>query len=823
MIKVSVIIPVHNTDKYLKECLDSIINQTLKEIEIICIKDKTIKSPKILEDYAIKDNRIHIYSQENIEDYFNRSFCLDFANGEYIYFMDSNDILKPNALKISYNISIEKSLDLLLFKVSNYNENTKEYITNNSYEMSKLLNRVKGNVFSFEDIKDLIFSINNSSINKFYNKGFINNLEINYMEDKLFFLETIHNANKIYFYNEYLYIQRIPNSFKQEDIFKFYDSEEEILIKYGSINILNKEFFNIKIKDIYQRFIEIDDDSKVVFFNKMKNEFLKIKNNKYYNYSDLNKRNKIIFDTVINSDSYEYCILAIRLYDKKVKHEQLSKNNEKLKREIDNYKKLNNEILSSNSWKITRPLRDFNNNIKSFSLKNMILNKSDSYNYYKQSFEKQNIEIKKLKNSNQKLNKELNNNKNIIKNKDTLLNNKNKEIDNLNTELSKKEKEHNILKKILDSKSNNLIHINKNIKDVRIAYVLQGFPTLSETFVRNELRWLKDKGYNVRVFTCKKPQKPVDLDFDLEVIHFDKTNDLKGNLLNLLLEYNIDLVHSHFVSYTFTNIIVPVCEKLHIPYTVFAHAVDIFEYKNDKNNHISEISQSKFCKAVFTLSNYHKNYLIERKVPEDKIVITKQATDYEISEIHDDNKRNNIKNIVSISRFVEKKGIDTLIEAANLLKDKDYVFTIYGYGSLKEDLKKQINDLGLDNISIKGYLNSPEEVHEVFKKSDLLVSPCRIAKNGDRDGIPTIIFEAMAYDLPVLTTNVSAIPEVIKDHHNGFIISPDNPKLLAEKIEEISSLSYEELLNIRKIAQKEVTNISSVDKTMNTLLSVWSK
>ena len=81
----------------------------------------------------------------------------------------------------------------------------------------------------------------------------------------------------------------------------------------------------------------------------------------------------------------------------------------------------------------------------------------------------------------------------------------------------------------------------------------------------------------------------------------------------------------------------------------------------------------------------------------------------------------------------------------------------------------------------------------------------------------------MAYGLPVLTTNVSAIPEVIKDHHNGFIISPDNPKLLAEKIEEISSLSYEELLNIRKTAQKEITDISSVDKTMNTLLSVWSK
>lgn len=819
MIKVSIIIPVHNTDKYLKECLDSIINQTLKEIEIICIKDKSTKFLGISEEY-IEDNNIKIYSKEDIDDNLARNYGLNLAKGEYIYFMDSNDILKPDALKTCYDICKYKSLDFIIFKAINYNNKNKEYITNDSYEAAELLNRVKNKVFSFNDIKDLNFSINASPANKFYNRSFIDRLGIKSIDDNVFFLESIHNANRIYIYNDCLYIHRIPNSSKNQDIIRISDLENKVT--NSSTYIPNKESLNNKINDTYQRFIEIDEESKPSFFSKMKNNFLKIKDSKNYDYSTLNERNKNIFNNVINSKSYEYCILAVKLYDKKIKHEQLSKNNEKLKKEINNYKKLNNEILSSNSWKITSPLRNFNNNMKKLSLKTMILNRSDSYNYYKQSFEKQNIEIKKLKENNQKLKKELNRDKNLLNDKNTLLNNKNKIIADLNRKLSEEEKEYNILKKVLDNKSNSLIHINKDMKDMKIAYVLQGFPTLSETFVRNELRWLKERGYNVIVFTCKKPQKPVDLDFDLEVIHFDETKDLKGNLLRLLLDYNIDLVHSHFVSYTFTNIIVPVCEKLYIPYTVFAHAVDIFAYNNDKSNRIGEISQSKFCKAVFTLSNYHKNYLMERKVPENKIVITKQATDYEISEIHDDNKKNSLKNIVSISRFVEKKGIDTLIDTANLLKDKDYVFTIYGYGSLKEDLEKQINDLGLDNISIKRYLNSPREVHEVFEKSDLLVSPCRIAKNGDRDGIPTIIFEAMAYGLPVLTTNVSAIPEVIKDHHNGFITSPDNPKLLADKIEEISSLPYEELFNIRKTAQNDVINISSVDKTVNTLLSVWS-
>jgi len=386
-----------------------------------------------------------------------------------------------------------------------------------------------------------------------------------------------------------------------------------------------------------------------------------------------------------------------------------------------------------------------------------------------------------------------------------------------------------------------------DLHDINIAYVLKGFPTLSQTFVLNELRYLVENNYNVVVFCYEDPTNLVGLDFDIEVIRFDakdfdinnlsninskeyksknpnpeyiKDNEiLLSNLEELLISYKIDLIHTHFVYPPATFYTYPICEKLQIPFTVFAHAADIFKYAVDKINKVGEISQSKYCKAIFTLSNYHKNYLMERNVPEEKIILTRQATEYKISELK--MRSENVRKIVAISRFVEKKGIDVLIDAADILKDEDFEFSIYGFGALENKYKKQINSLGLENISVKGLLNGPEEVKKVFEKSDLLVAPCKIAKSGDRDGIPTVLFEAMAYGVNVLTTSVSAIPEVINNNENGFIIEPDDAEALASKIKEISQLSSEERFNIAKKAQEDVQNISSVEKTVNTLLETW--
>ena len=361
-----------------------------------------------------------------------------------------------------------------------------------------------------------------------------------------------------------------------------------------------------------------------------------------------------------------------------------------------------------------------------------------------------------------------------------------------------------------------------DLHDLNIAYVLKGFPTLSQTFVLNELKYLIENNYNVVVFCYKDPMDSVELDFDLEVVRFDSpelSDDLTANLEELLLRYEIDLMHTHFVYPPCTEFTFPVAEKMGIPFTVFGHAVDIFKYDVEKINRVDEITCSDYCKAIFTLSQYHKNHLISRGVPEDKIVITRQATDYEIHDLEFNERE--VKNIISISRFVDKKGIDVLIDAAKILEDEDFEFSIYGFGKLEKKYKKQISDLGLENISVKGLLNGPKEVQDVFSKSDILVSPCRISKNGDRDGIPTVIFEAMAYGVTVLTTSVSAIPEVIEDGKNGFIVEAENPEELALKIKEIAKLSNEERFEIAKQAQIDVQNLSSVENTMNTVLNTW--
>ena len=376
-----------------------------------------------------------------------------------------------------------------------------------------------------------------------------------------------------------------------------------------------------------------------------------------------------------------------------------------------------------------------------------------------------------------------------------------------------------VIKKIKKSfkKSKSFDDLHK----INIAYVLKGFPTLSQTFVLNELKWLVKNNYNVTVFCYIDPMEPIELDFDLEVVRFDKKDNPMENLENLLKEYKIDLIHTHFVYPPCTEYTLDVAEKLEIPFTVFAHAVDIFKKDVDKINRVKEIGNSKYCKAIFTLSQYHKNYLLKRGVPEGKIVITKQATDYKINELKPRTGR--IRKIISISRFVDKKGIDIFIDAAKILEDEDFEFEIYGSGALEKDLQNQIDELNLKNIEIKGRLDGPKEVEKVFNKSDVLVSPCRISENGDRDGIPTVIFESMAYGVTVLTTNVSAIPEVINDGKNGFIVPPDNPEALADKIRYISNLNNEEIFKINKQAQKDVINTSSVEKTMNTLLKTWKE
>ncbi len=136
--------------------------------------------------------------------------------------------------------------------------------------------------------------------------------------------------------------------------------------------------------------------------------------------------------------------------------------------------------------------------------------------------------------------------------------------------------------------------------------------------------------------------------------------------------------------------------------------------------------------------------------------------------------------MMSVGRMVEKKGFDNLIDALALLpKELDWRWTHIGGGTLSNEMKKRAQDHGInDRISWRGACDQPEVIAEM-RNADLFVLPSRIAKDGDRDGLPNVLMEAASQKLPILSTPISAIPEFIDNGVSG-ILSDDAPAALAE-------------------------------------------
>ena len=129
MVKVSVIVPVYNVEKYLKRCLDSLVNQTLSDIEIICVNDgSTDGSAQILEEYAKKDNRIKIITQVNSGLSEARNAGIKAANGEYIGLVDSDDFVDKEFYEKLYNAAISNNCDIACGNVVRGNDRKKDKV-----------------------------------------------------------------------------------------------------------------------------------------------------------------------------------------------------------------------------------------------------------------------------------------------------------------------------------------------------------------------------------------------------------------------------------------------------------------------------------------------------------------------------------------------------------------------------------------------------------------------------------------------------------------------------------------------------------------------
>jgi glycosyltransferase involved in cell wall biosynthesis len=402
-IKISVVIPIYNSEKYIEQCLDSIINQTLEDIEIICVNDgSTDNSSNILNKYMKDDSRVIVINSDHKGAGSARNVGLNCSHGKYISFIDSDDWIDEETYENLYLTIESKNADIIMFKMLNYDEKTNKYCKTEYYNLTPLNEFSNGEVFNYQNIEEIL-KIAVSPCNKIYKNSFLKEISVKFpegliFEDNPFFFETFLNAKRVVFYDEYLYYRRrredsimnsinekhfdiIPISNKILDIFK----DNNLYETYKS-SLLNKKI--TLIRTVYDN---LDDKHKHEFFNMMKKDFSIINEDyllKERNDSDIAEISSYFYLNLILSKNFkEFDFLNLKYqFDRlKDKYNGLKKRNrrlikctddlqkalEKEKHEKNNSDENNSrceeelkKVYSSKSWKITKPLRMFKKRLK---------------------------------------------------------------------------------------------------------------------------------------------------------------------------------------------------------------------------------------------------------------------------------------------------------------------------------------------------------------------------------------------------------------------------------------------------------------------------
>lgn len=265
MPKVSIIIPIYNVEKFLSECLDSCINQTLKDIEILCVNDKSPDNcSKILEEYSKKEVRIKVFNHEkNLGLASARNTGLKNATGEFVIFLDSDDLLTLDACENMYNNAVSNNSDLVVgdyYTFSNFEIPTNKPTERNSAFVS--LYEKFGDVTTAKDIIDKTDFIQfYQQITfmvvwmKLYRRSVFveNNIDappLRCAEDFIMVKNFLFHSNVVTFLNDIvMYYRRHPDSFtstKKPYCFAIFDSYKPALEIFKQNGYLEKEFSNLQ-------------------------------------------------------------------------------------------------------------------------------------------------------------------------------------------------------------------------------------------------------------------------------------------------------------------------------------------------------------------------------------------------------------------------------------------------------------------------------------------------------------------------------------------------------------------------------------------------
>lgn len=226
-------------------------------------------------------------------------------------------------------------------------------------------------------------------------------------------------------------------------------------------------------------------------------------------------------------------------------------------------------------------------------------------------------------------------------------------------------------------------------------------------------------------------------------------------------------------------------------------------------NYIFPVSELWASKIALTPAIKNKTHVIRMGVNVSKFIYKERIT---IS--------HPIK-LLSIARLTEKKGISVAINACLLLKQQnvDFDYTIIGDGPLRKELESQVGNLGLgDKIAFLG-AQTQETVSEYLNNSDVFLLPSVTASDGDMEGIPVALMEAMAIGIPVISTFHSGIPELIEDRVSGFLVNENDAASIAGVISEIID-NPGVLPDICRNAKQKIDNEFDQDKSYSRMLNI---
>ncbi|HZI67596.1 MAG TPA: glycosyltransferase family 4 protein [Thermoanaerobaculia bacterium] len=364
----------------------------------------------------------------------------------------------------------------------------------------------------------------------------------------------------------------------------------------------------------------------------------------------------------------------------------------------------------------------------------------------------------------------------------------------------------------------------------RVGYVLKRYPRYSETFIVNEILAHERAGVEVEIFALGRPSEPVlgptarvraPVTYLLPPDTESKSGDertltahefwlalreaarLRPEVWEILPQARLERsrhvyqalllaveaasrgvshLHAHFAT-SATTVARLAAAFADLPYTFTCHAKDIFH----ESVQVDDL-EAKFSAAApaVTVSDFNMAYLRATVGP----VAGRLRRIYNGLDLADfpyrapDERR---PLVLAVGRLVEKKGLADLVEACAILERRGVSFDcrIVGSGELEEGLRSRIARHGLgDRVALTGAQPRGEVVRSI-QEAAVLAAPCVVGDDGNRDGLPTVLLEAMALGTPCVSTDVTGIPEVLRDGETGLMVPPRNPEALAAAIERL--------------------------------------